>query len=468
MKSRFRTLLEWLADWQIVPVGLLAPIFMLADRLPNGVIALAVLAIPALWAVHRVVRGRFFTPTPVDLTLLVWLATLPVGVWAAAVPALSLPPLLRYLFAVTLFYALVNSLSSERRIELAGWTTVIGTLLVTGLGVVGTAWGDPKFLPVDLAQYIPYLIGSFWHTAGFHPHVLAGVSILLSPILLSYALAARTWPRRLILWFLVLMETFTLVLTQSRGALLGFAVALLVVVVGRVRAPLKRASTQRRPYGRDRRWLWLVPVLAVAAAAGWAATWGRPYGAQPLLNLVSDKAWDSVVRSGEERLELFSHALYALEDFPLTGVGLGMSPRVLPLLYPLLLVRLEPELPHVHNIYLQVGVDHGLPGLIAFLAFLILLSGMGMQAIRLSRGRPWEPLAIGLLAGLVATLVYGLVDTVWGTPRSHPILWAEWGLLTAAWCQTRAWRSLGPPDGRRLRLVGHAGAEGGRAAGPPT
>ena len=101
-----------------------------------------------------------------------------------------------------------------------------------------------------------------------------------------------------------------------------------------------------------------------------------------------------------------------------------------------------------------------MPGLIAFLAFLILLSGMGIQAIRLSRGRPWEPFAIGLLAGLAATLVYGLVDTVWGTPRTNPILWGQWGLLTAAWCQARVQRAT-------VEASGHVEAEGGQAVRTP-
>jgi len=51
--SRWRAALAWAADWQIVLVVLLAPIFMLADRLPTGVVALAVVAILPLWGIRR-------------------------------------------------------------------------------------------------------------------------------------------------------------------------------------------------------------------------------------------------------------------------------------------------------------------------------------------------------------------------------------------------------------------------------
>jgi putative inorganic carbon (HCO3(-)) transporter len=415
-KVRLRGCLDWLAGWQIVFVGLLAPVFLLADRLPTRVVALAVLAVLPVWFLHRLGRGRFFIPTPVDLPLLFLLATLPVGVWAAASPTLALPDLLQFLFGVTLFYALVNSLTSRRKVELAGGATLLGTALLAGWSAVGTAWSGSKFLPLDLAQRIPHLIGSIWYSAGFNPNLVGGSLAILVPITAAYAWAARSWPRRSILGLAFVIEAAILVLTQSRGALLGFAVALVVVAIG-----------------RDRRWAWALPVLALLVVLGMAV-----YGVQPSLELVMDSVGDSAISGAEGRLELFSRGLYMLQDFSFTGVGLGMFPKVLPLLYPLFLVGPDAEVPHVHNIYLQAGIDHGIPGLIAFLALILLLGVMGVQAIRHSRGHPWEPLAIGLSAGFAAYLIHGLVDAVWYTPRSNPILWGFWGLLAAMWCWARA------------------------------
>jgi putative inorganic carbon (HCO3(-)) transporter len=171
-----------------------------------------------------------------------------------------------------------------------------------------------------------------------------------------------------------------------------------------------------------------VPLLVVVAAVGILV-----YGVQPTLDLVLGGVGDSAIRSAEGRLELFSRGLYMLQDFSFTGVGLGMFPRVLPILYPLFLVGPDTQMPHVHNIYLQAGIDHGFPGMIAFLAMLVLLLVMGVEAIRLSRGRRWEPLAIGLLGGLVAYLVHGLFDAIWHTPRSNIIIWGFFGVLTAVW-----------------------------------
>jgi len=277
--SRLRASLTWLADWQIVAVGLLAPFFMLADRLPNWVVALAVMAILPLWGIHRLARGRFFTPTPVDIPLLVLAATLPVGVWVSAIPALSLPLLLQFLFGLTLFYALVNSLTGARKVALAGRVLLVGTALLAGLGIVGTAWSEgAKFLPVNLAQRMPHLIGAFWYSAGFHPNIVGGALATLVPVTAAYAWSARAWSHRLFLWLLFLAEALTLLLTQSRGALLGFSAAMVVVFIG-----------------RSRRWLWLVPLLVVVVTLS-VFFYGVPLSFGRVIQIVSsaeNSGWNS-------------------------------------------------------------------------------------------------------------------------------------------------------------------------------
>ncbi|MER3513799.1 MAG: hypothetical protein C4310_04935, partial [Chloroflexota bacterium] len=73
----------------------------------------------------------------------------------------------------------------------------------------------------------------------------------------------------------------------------------------------------------------------------------------------------------EGRLELWSRALEAIADYPFTGIGMGTFDHVIPLRYPyVLLAGAELAVPHAHNLFLQVAVDLGLPGLIAFVALL--------------------------------------------------------------------------------------------------
>jgi putative inorganic carbon (HCO3(-)) transporter len=293
----------------------------------------------------------------------------------------------------------------------AGLALQTGTAVMVGLALAGTAWGGAKIPYFDLVRRLPYLLDPVWYSAGFHPNIVGGVLAVLLPTAVAYAWAARTWAHRLLMGLPLLIGTLTLVMTQSRGAMMGFATALIVVAIG-----------------RNRRWLWLMVVLLAAVVAG--TSW---LGVQPALDLAVDSIGTGTLQSGEIRLEILSRGLYMIEDFGLTGVGLGMFPEVLSMLYPLLLLGPQPDVPHVHNVLLQVAVDHGMPGLVAFLAFLAVLGFMANQSRILARGGRLEPLAIGLLAGLVAYLVHGLFDWIWHTPRSHPIIWAYFGLIAALW-----------------------------------
>ena len=409
-----RSVLDWLADWQIVPMLGLAVVLGFPDRYPPVVVALALLAIPLLWLLYRRVRERFFAPTPLDLSFLILLLTLPVGMWVSARPELTLPHVIKFLLAVGLFYALVNTVAAadEHRLLVLGRMFMAGGGLLALLALAGTHWGVAKlpFLPADLADRLPRLFTAFWNPAGFHPNIVGGLLILWLPITAAYGWYARPGWRRLGLFVVFIVQVLALLLTQSRGAMLGLVAALITLLVA-----------------IDRRWLWVLP--GSLAAAGLLVSFLGPE--QALTWLLGSVGQDALA-SAEGRLELFSRGLSMLADFPLTGIGPGMFPVLLDLLYPVFILANVGEIPHVHNIYLQMGVDHGYPGLVAFLAMMALCAMIAVRARRQSRGRPWEPLTVGLLAGLVAYLVHGMVDATGYTPRAHLVVWAFLGFLVAA------------------------------------
>ena len=419
-RTRWRPL-QWLADWQIVPVALVSPLLVFSERLPSWAVALALVSLPLLWGVHRLARNRFFTRTPADLPLLILLATLPVGLWASAEPATSLPQLVKVITGVALFYALVNTVggrgAGRRAIALVPAVVVGGTALLAGLALLGTQWGGAKlpFLPAGLPAQIPRPLASIWYSAGFHPNTVGGVLAMFAPVTAATVLFPGRWWWRLLAAGLLLIEAGVLVLTQSRGAMAGLACGLVVVAIA-----------------RDRRWAWGLVALGVAVAAGLLI-----YGAGPALDLLLGGALGDAAAGSEVRRELISRGLYMISDFSLTGIGPGMFPKVLPLLYPLFLVGPDTVMPHVHNVYLQQGIDHGLPGLIAFLALMILLGVMGWQAARAGRRAPWGSLAAGLLGGLAAYLLHGWFDAIDAGSRGHWFVWALFGLLAAVWHWSR-------------------------------
>ena len=136
------------------------------------------------------------------------------------------------------------------------------------------------------------------------------------------------------------------------------------------------------------------------------------------------------------RQEIWSRAIYMIQDFSFTGIGMGSFGEVADLLYPFFLYT-EGSIPHAHNIFLQIAVDLGIPGLIAWLAIWIAITFTAWQLFRVGYKRG-NALAKGIGAGLfcsqVALIVHGFLDAVtWGMVRPAPIVWAIWGTSIAAW-----------------------------------
>ena len=91
---------------------------------------------------------------------------------------------------------------------------------------------------------------------------------------------------------------------------------------------------------------------------------------------------------------------------------------------------------HAHNLFLQVAVDLGIPGLIVWLAILLGAIYSAWQAQReAARSKlGWmRGFAVGLLACQAALVVHGMVDAVtWGMVRPAPLVWLVWGACVAA------------------------------------
>jgi len=143
---------------------------------------------------------------------------------------------------------------------------------------------------------------------------------------------------------------------------------------------------------------------------------------------------DTVINpSLSDRVEIWSRAIYGIQDFPLTGMGLGTFRYVMPVLYPLFTVQPAVDLGHAHDEWLQAGVDLGLPGLITFVALQGLSFMLAYQAFR----RPVPAIVrwsmAGVLAGLLAHAIFGLTDAVALGAKPGIFFWLLLALTAAVW-----------------------------------
>ena len=156
--------------------------------------------------------------------------------------------------------------------------------------------------------------------------------------------------------------------------------------------------------------------------------------------------------SGATRSEIWTNALRLIRDYPLTGAGLGSFPTVSRANYAFNWVPPDYPFIHSHNIFLQVGVDFGLPGLIAFLALLLVLAICSLRLSSALRGQPASLLAAGLGGSLVVCVVAGLGDDSalpFGV-KSGFLFWIAAGAIAGAWRSTRAATNSRPLVAGRL------------------
>jgi len=402
-----------LLDYEALIMAAAVAATLVSARLLPLAIGLGLAFLLLRWLVYR----RLSLRTPVDWGTVGLLLMLPVTLWVTAYPDETRLQVLRLLSGMFLFYSLVNGLVGAggtlqavqmRRLRWAVWALGLVGVGMAAFALVSVRWNEYKlsFIPAGLYNWLPRLVSDT-----VHPNVMAGALVILIPLLLGWLLFAwgdRARGERMGLLLAVGFMLLVLLLTKSRGAWIGLAAALVVLVW--------------------LRWHWSALVLGLAAA--WTV-WAASLGWSTLLEVLT--AYEAL--SGLEiRLEIWSRGLYMIRDFPFTGVGMGSYGPLADRLYPFFL-QPPGSIPHAHNLFMQVAVDLGIPGLVAWL---VVFTGAATCAWRVWRtgqrqGNPWMwALGAGLIASQVALLVHGLTDaTTWGL-RPAPLVWALWGLACAA------------------------------------
>ncbi len=377
--------------------------FLGASVIQVGFLFPAVAAILIFWPVRRVAAGQWGARTPVDVAGLLLVAMLPVTLWASAIPEITVPQVLRLLTGIGFFYAIINWAGTPRRVQGLAWGVGAAAVGLAAFALVSAAWAQGKF------AFIPAALVS----DSIHPNVLGGsLALLMSGLgaVFLWGLGKISWVRLLAGAVIFSGMAGVLWVSQSRGALLALGLASLLLVA--------------------LRWRWGILGFVAAGAAGWALLL-RLGGADLLAGLMFGHGVSGGIGG---RLELWQRAIYMIQDFPWTGVGMGLYGEAAENLYPLVLF--EGTVPHAHNLVLQVGVDLGLPGLVAWLAIFLLVCRAGWRLYRMGRrdGSAWlAGLGAGAMGVQVVLMVHGIFDAVtWGMVRPAPLVWGLWGVVIAA------------------------------------
>ena len=393
-------------------------------------------AFPLIALVRLLLTGRIWTRTPIDWPLAIICLMGLVSLGITALPEVTHDAFVYLVAGAATLTAALEWSTSPKRLTCA----LLGFGIV-GFGLVMLSPLVARLLAARSLAIVPQAPDQLKElfdrgATAVNPNILGGAMALIIPILLAFALRRPPSRRALIAQvaagMLLLALSLAAALTHARGAYVGVATGCAVVA-----------------FLTERRSLWLVPIGIAAILIGiWQIGWP---------NVVDWILSTGANTSLEGRLEVWSRALYMLQDFPFTGVGMGAFNQVANILYPFFLVGPDTQIPHAHNLFLQVGVDLGLPGLIAYLALLGLCTWMALDVCRTSRRLAREelapqarafwalalPLSIGLLGGQVALIAHGLLDAAtWGV-KPALLAWAMWGLTAGLWRLSLAEESEG-------------------------
>ncbi|TAK33009.1 MAG: hypothetical protein EPO21_13880 [Chloroflexota bacterium] len=390
---------------------------------------------------YILVRGRFsLRRTAVDVPLVVLLAISVLSTIVSVSPLGSLygehnrrDGLLTIANYALLFFMAVNYYREWRNIR---QTAEIVGLVAAFVGLLGVL--EYFDLSVHVGPVRETFEGRVFATLG-NPDFLGAYLVLMSPLAIGLLLISRSISMKLLWSGAFLLMSVCLLLTMTRGAWIGFAASLLVIVAF--------ARTMRS----HARWLvgLLIALVLFGSAAEVSSLWWQngttpaahpgPGGGAvappaPSLSLLERLKSMTSLQGGTVgvRFETWQQALDIVRDYPILGSGLNTFQAMATRYYSPTYAAGEgatnmPDRPH--NQYLQWAAFAGVPGALAYLAVLGVVSWTVLGSLRRAPRGPRKLLLITLFAGWVGYLVqnFFLFDTI----ETGPQFWLMTALAVA-------------------------------------
>ncbi|HZQ05101.1 MAG TPA: O-antigen ligase family protein [Anaerolineae bacterium] len=361
---------------------------------PNSLTPLGMIGVVLLCMLRWAARGSPIPTTSASVWLLIFFALFALGLLLSPVPNTAWMVASHALAGFTIFITIIDRADSLPRIFAAtGITVLVGAMFAFG-APFAAAWSEAQNFNISqlTSRFVPLL------ARPSNVNNIAGALEASIPLALAL-IAARVRPWRIVGAFALAPVTIMLLLLQSRGAWLAVLMAIVVYV-----------TLYRR---------WVLPFVPLVLLAGlWLnVTFGEPVPVQAV-----EREKSEVVTLGD-RTQIWSEAMRLSISSPL-GIGvngfsvfgkprLGVAPN-----------DYELRGSHAHNLFLEIALDTGWIGLLAFLGFLFI----GIRAAwRVYRANPTisaRALAIGLLAAFTIIIAHGIFDTIFWGFKAEIFLWA--------------------------------------------
>lgn len=246
-----------------------------------------------------------------------------------------------------------------------------------------------------------------------NPNYLGAFVVLIFPVLFAYSVDNQRMRWRLWCWVGLMALAFCLVETQSRGPLLAFAVALVLLAL----APVGKLSRMRR-IGMFS----LFAGILVLFMPGFIE-----HSIERFSTLENESSQEE-----RSRQTTWDYTSRIIADQPIGGIGFGEGQFRSAMAATDFEERYGLEsLDNPHNSYLQAAVYAGIPAVLVFLLANLTLVFHGFRVSMSAGTRPDAPAAFGLAVGIIGFLLSIYPDMHLFTWTVGPVYWVFAGLLLA-------------------------------------
>ncbi|MBE7034865.1 MAG: hypothetical protein E7402_01900 [Ruminococcaceae bacterium] len=343
--------------------------------------------------------------TPLAGYIAVFALTMVLGTLNSFTFIKSLQILFIHFAFIQFYFVAYQTLHTEKkwRAALTGFLLVAGLVSLYGIyqnftGVSSTAsWVDKEmFNQIKVRVYSTF----------DNPNVLGEYLVLLTPLMLAVIWRSPEYGRKTVYSALLLTLAACLIFTWSRGAWLGlmFAVALFLLVM-------------------DKRWslfavlgVFMLPMLLASGSAV----------AERILSI-----GNTADTSTAYRVSIWQASVTMLRDFGLAGIGSGSD--AFSMIYPKYALAGANYALHSHNLFLQIWIENGIMGLLAFLALILAYIKQNVSLVCYqNRGHLRYAVAIASAMGVAGFLFQGLTDNVWYNYKMVLLFWVVLAISSAA------------------------------------
>ncbi len=391
-----------------------------------------------------------------NLVLLVIAIQVLISLYATYDIAVSLQKVTGVIWGMAVFFALVRFGKKRSGIIVSTLVFITASVGISILGLLGIEWPMNKIIFFNslyekfpnISAIIPGL------TEGFHPNEVGGALTWIIPfwivlffwLIISFRKIKTSIPVLVILLGIFLnlallgLSSIVLLFSQSRSAYIGLAFGLLILLL--VVLP------------KNIRWGYISLLVIGTGFLIYFIVNGQFM--QYVNQLFPDNGMASMAFSMNTmsgRVEIWSRAIYAMQDFAFTGMGMNTFRTIVNVLYPLQTISADvpvKDIGHAHNLFLQVGLDLGIPGLIAFIGLYItsfwMISDVLKRLKRSLRGNNrtniiskelYFVILVGFLGGQIAHLGFSMTDAIAFGAKPGILFWLMQSIICAIFLKVR-------------------------------